>query len=100
MGAPEGARRFDSSPGHQSTTHQRGTGTMIDYDAHLLATYGPEPEGDEPTPPMTAEEEEEVAPRPLEDVLREYMAGLRAQRLEDARVEAEYRAEMDRDYWS
>lgn len=76
---------------------------MKDYDAHLLATYGPEPEGDEPEAPLTPEEEEVLAPRPLLEVLEEHMAAVRrvrAQRREDARVEAEYRAEMDRDYWS
>jgi hypothetical protein len=39
-------------------------------------------------------------PRPLADVLAEHMEKMRQQRIEDARLEAEYREEMDRDYWS
>lgn len=72
----------------------------IDYDAYLLATHGEQPEGDGPEEPGWLAGEPEQ-PLPLEYVLGEYMRGLRARRaLEDARLRAEYYAEMDRDWWS
>jgi hypothetical protein len=73
---------------------------MRDYDYHMQATQGSQPEGNGPEEPGWLAGEPEQ-PRPLADVLAEYMRGLRTRRaLEDARLEAEYRAEMDRDYWS
>lgn len=72
----------------------------IDYDAYMLAQHGPEPEGDGPEEPGWLAGEPEQ-PLPLEYVLSEYMRGLHARRaLEDAQLEAEYRREMDADYWS